>query len=271
MRKIKELGQLPEGTILRTIDVVGLYPNIPHDEGLAFLKYFLDSRVDKQVTTDTLIELAELLLKNNIFEFSNKTYKQIRGTAIGTKFAPPYAVLFMAALEEKILSKVKKKPRVWWRYIDDIFFTWEHGEESLKDFINEINSFHPTTKFTAGWSKEKVNFLDVEGTLRNGLLSIDLLVNPTDTHQFLDPTSCHPYHCKKGIPYSQTLRLNRICSDNSTFDKRCNELESWLFGKGYSEKLVRKQVLRACEYSKVILLEKVKSASDQSKLTFNIT
>ena len=202
MKKIKELGQLPEGAILCTIDVVGLYPNIPHDEGLAFLKDFLDSRVDKQVTTDTLIELTELVLKNNIFEFSDKTYKQIRGTAIGTKFAPPYAVLFMAALEEKILSKVKKKPSVWWRYIDDIFFIWEHGEESLQEFINEINSFHPTIKFTADWSKEKVNFLDVEVTLKNSVLSTDLFVKPTDTHQFLDPTSCHPYHCKKGIPYS---------------------------------------------------------------------
>ena len=37
-------------------------------------------------------------------------------------------------------------------------FIWEHGEESLKEFINEINSFHPTVKFTADWSKEKVIF-----------------------------------------------------------------------------------------------------------------
>ena len=58
LKKIKELGQLPEGAILCTINVVGLFPNIPHDEGLAFLKDFLDSRVDKQVTTDTLIELT---------------------------------------------------------------------------------------------------------------------------------------------------------------------------------------------------------------------
>ena len=36
LKKIKELGQLPEGTILCTIDVVSLYPNIPHDEALAF-------------------------------------------------------------------------------------------------------------------------------------------------------------------------------------------------------------------------------------------
>ena len=90
LRKIKELGQLPEGTILCTIDVVGLYPNIPHDEGLASLKDFLDRKVDKQVTTDTLIELAELVLKNNIFEFSDKTYKQIHGTKVCSTICPTF-------------------------------------------------------------------------------------------------------------------------------------------------------------------------------------
>ena len=67
------------------------------------------------------------------------------------------------------------------------------------------------------------------------------------------------------------LRLNRICSDNNNFDKRCNELESWLFEKGYSEKMVRKQVLRAREHSRESPLKKVKSESNQRKLTFNIT
>ena len=132
----------------------------------------------------------------------------------------------MAALEEKILNKVKKKPNVWWGYIYDMFFIWEHGEESLKEFINEINSFHPAIKFAADWLKEKISFLDVEVTLNNGVLSTDLFVKPTDTHQLLGPASCHPYHCKKGIHYSQTLRLNRICSDNNNFDKGCNELDS---------------------------------------------
>ena len=112
-------------------------------------------------------QLATLGLKNNIFEFSDKTDKQIRGTTIGTKFALPYAILIIAPLEEKILSEVKKKPSVWWRYISDIFFIWEHGEELLNEFINDINSFHPTIKFMADWSKEKVDLLDVEVTLQN--------------------------------------------------------------------------------------------------------
>ena len=77
-----------------------------------------------------------------------------------------------------------------------------------------LNKKHPTIKFTAEWSKTQINFLDVTVYLENGNIKTDLYVKPTDTHQYLHSSSCHPYHCKKGIPYSQTLRLNRICSDS---------------------------------------------------------
>ena len=271
LNKIKKIGKLPEGAILCTMDVVGLYPNIPHGEGLASLYKFLETRENKQISSDTLAELAEIVLKNNIFEFDEKTFKQKRGTAIGTKFAPPYAILYMADLEEKLLEIFEKKPMIWWRYIDDIFFIWEHGEESLRDFIDQVNLFHPTIKFTAEYSKEEVNFLDLNIKLIDGELKTDLFVKPTDTHQFLDPTSSHPYHCKKGIPYSQALRLNRICSDNTNFDKRCNDLEKWLMERGYNEKMVRNQILRAREHSRNDLLEREKQQMSEQKLTFNIT
>ena len=65
--------------------------------------------------------------------------------------------------------------------------------------------------------------------------------------------------------------MKGICSDNSNFDKQCNELKSWLFGKSYSEKIVRKQVLQDREHSRESLLKNVKTESNQKKLTFNIT
>ena len=99
----------------------------------------------------------------------------------------------------------------------------------------------------------------------------DLFVKPTDTHQFLDHSSSHPYHCKKGIPYSQALRLNRICSDNESFDKRCNDLEGCLMERGYKGKMLRKQVLRAREHSRKDLLEREKTETSEAKITFNIT
>ena len=48
--------------------------------------------------------------------------------------ALPYSILFMAEMEEEILRKAESKLYLWWRYTDDIFFLWEHGEEKLKSF-----------------------------------------------------------------------------------------------------------------------------------------
>ena len=52
-------------------------------------------------------------------------YKQKIGTAIGTKFAPAYANLFMSSLEEELFSRYDAGPWVWYRYIDDVFFKYE--------------------------------------------------------------------------------------------------------------------------------------------------
>ena len=194
LNRLRSLRKLPQGSILCTIDVVGLYPNIPHSEDLTSFRRVSELRDNKQISSDSLIELAETKLKNNIFQFDEKTFKQVCGTAIGTKLAPPYAILFMGDLEEKILHASQKKPMIWWRYIDDIFFIWEHGEESLEKFLNNLISFHPTIKFTAQYSKETINFLEVNIRLGGGELMTDLFVEPTDIHQFLDPSSSHPYH-----------------------------------------------------------------------------
>ena len=58
LSKIKKRGSLPDGAILCTMDVVGLYPNISQGEGLAPAGKFLETRDNKQVSRDTLAELA---------------------------------------------------------------------------------------------------------------------------------------------------------------------------------------------------------------------
>ena len=140
------------------------------------------------------------------------------------RLPPPYAVIIVADLQERILEDIELQPRIWWRSINDIFLIWEHGEEYLKQFIQTLNAFQSTIKFTAESSKEEISFSEVNVRLRNRQLKTDLHIKPTDT-QFLDSTSCHPYHCKKSLPYSQALRYNRICSDNKKFDKLWYDLE----------------------------------------------
>ena len=154
----------------------------------------LDAREDKTVSTDSLIDIAECVLKNNIFEHNTLFYKQLRGTAIGTKMAPPYAIIFMGDLEEKLLKDYDEKPLAWWRYIDDIFMLWQHGEKELEKFLEFLNCYHLRIKFTANYSRKGVNFLDVLVRKRNNQLVTDLYIKPTDTHQYLYASSCHVYH-----------------------------------------------------------------------------
>ena len=89
--KLKNLGKIPENAFLVTADVVGLYPSIPQDEGLEVLRKQLNAFDNKSVPTEDLVKMAEFVLKNNYFEFNSSCKHQILGTAIGTKFAPPYA------------------------------------------------------------------------------------------------------------------------------------------------------------------------------------
>ena len=42
--------------------------------------------------------MADFVLENNLFEFDSKFYKQISGTAIGTKFASPNACISWTTL-----------------------------------------------------------------------------------------------------------------------------------------------------------------------------
>ena len=145
-------------------------------------------------------------------------FKQLRGTAIGTKIVPPYAIIFMDSLEEDMLNNSLLKPLVWWCYIDDIFMMWEHGEEELKKFLETLNCYQSTIKFTAEYFRAKVNFLDVTNIRKGNQLVTDLYVKPTNTHQYVHASLCHVSYCKKSIPFSQSLLLNKICSENAFFD-----------------------------------------------------
>ena len=76
LNTLKDLGEIPEGAILVTADVVGLYPRIPHTEVLKVLHKQYDKFLHKKVTTEDIIKMADFVLKNffssSMPTFSNK-------------------------------------------------------------------------------------------------------------------------------------------------------------------------------------------------------
>ena len=173
-------------------------------------------------------DLSRMILTMNNFTFNQQHCLQIHGTAMGTKMAPSFAKLFLGMFETNAHTNAPWQPHTWWRYIDDIFMISTEGSDRLKIFVDYLNNIHPTIKFTSSHSPTNVPFLDVMVSLHNGIIETDLFTKPTDKHQHLLNSSCHPHHTKKAIPFSLALRLHRICSTEAKFKHRINELLSYV-------------------------------------------
>ena len=104
------------------------------------------------------IYYLETALKNNIFGFNEKFYKQLKGTAMSTKLAPAYVNIFIGKLEHTILSYSSLKPSFYKRYINNILIFWPIRSQ-LKKFLLYMNSIHPSIKFTSKYNNNKSTFL----------------------------------------------------------------------------------------------------------------
>ena len=190
----------------------------------------------KQISTDRLVIMAQFVLKNNFFEFNNYVFQQISGAAIGRKFASLYACIFMDQTGTKFLRTQSHQPMEWFRYIDDIFFIWTHGQEKPEEFMADFNAFNPNIQFTYESSKKRITFLYLDVALYNGRLESTVHVKPTDRHQYLHYSFSDPEHTKKSIAFSQTLHVSSFCSREKDFRDHCLQMRSWFLKRRYPEK-----------------------------------
>ena len=63
----------------------------------------------------------------------------------------------------------------------------------------------------------------------------------------------------------------RICSQNSSYNKCCTELEVWLREQGYIGKFVRQQLLKDHKHKRTDLLNNIKDKINDYKFVLNIT
>ena len=63
---------------------------------------------------------------------------------------------------------------------------------------------------------------------------MDVWTNPSENSQwYIYRTSAHPPHLKQSIPYSQALRLRRICSSTRVLKQRILEYSNFFVACGY--------------------------------------
>ncbi|XP_078364096.1 uncharacterized protein LOC144648396 [Oculina patagonica] len=247
----------PDERFLFTMDVKSLYTVIPNDCGLQALCYFLVKRPVLEPPTSTLTRLAELVLTLNAFSFNNQHYRQVGGVAMGSRMGPNYACLFVGYMEEQILSTYTGFiPQLHKRYIDDIVGAASCRREELEDFITHVSTYHPALQFKHTISQTQLPFLDITLSISGSKICTSAYYKETDTHNYLHYTSSHPQHCKNSIPYTQFLRLRRLCSEDDDFVEKCEEMTTFFADRGYPSDLLCNDRERVNSISRQEALEK---------------
>ena len=243
---VEELASLtiPQGSFLFTVDVDSLYTNIDTHLGLQALKDTFALYPDPLRPDSFILKLLEITLTKNDFEFYDKFYLQICGCAMGRKYSPSYADIYLARWEEKAFSMCQKTPLVYKRYLDDLFGVWTHSEEDFNAFINVLNNQHPKIKLKQNLQPSQVEFLDTvvfqiptpEGASK---LATRVFFKETDRHALLHKQSFHPRHTFKGLIKAQLIRFHRICTFKKHVEEATKTLFNALYPRGYSKRFLR--------------------------------
>jgi hypothetical protein len=111
VRQLKQYtnsGRLSSTTVFVTFDVTDLYTMIPRNGALEALGRFLcqHSLNGKfgNLSVDTILKLARLVLDTNYFVYDNKYYRQIKGGAMGSAFTMTLANVYMLEWEQPLVE-----------------------------------------------------------------------------------------------------------------------------------------------------------------------
>lgn len=237
--------QLPVDLILAAADVESLYTNIDIKEGINKVYNLIWKFSDHKSKEKCLLikDILEWVLTNNYFQFDNKWYHQIKGTAMGTNCAPVYANLFLAAYEMEWKELPMWSPIFYNRYLDDLLILLPNDSERNKAFIDKLNMSSPSLKFTFEIDEQQVSFLDMTiykstSWKKNLQLNTKLYEKPTNKHLYTDPSTFAPHSWKYNWITGENIRLLRIHSNQEEFDFSIVKFRNHLLKRGYPQNII---------------------------------
>ncbi|XP_069167825.1 uncharacterized protein [Procambarus clarkii] len=250
----EERGPVPIGAILFSLDIVSLYPSIPQREAANLVADFFDRNaykvgrelrsagIFKPPSKELLREAILHIMRDTILTFGNRTYRQIKGTAIGASSSVAIAEIFVHEVFESRRRNLGNGPDLYFRYIDDIFGIMTGNIDDLDGFFNWTNTVHQNLKFTLEKNPNELNFLDttiyIDPVTRR--LETKAYYKPTNLHMYLHYSSDHPKALKDSLPYSLVLRLKRINSSESTLHSQLEALWTFFKDRDYPTNVLEK-------------------------------
>ena len=119
LEKYRDNDFLLPSTLFITFDVTDLYTMIPREGALAALARFCaqhsnSGKIDN-ISVDTLLRLARIVLDTNTFAYNDKYYRQIKGGAMGSPFTMVLANIYMLEWETSLIINQTSQKELYGR------------------------------------------------------------------------------------------------------------------------------------------------------------
>ena len=268
---LNEIG-FPANTVLVSLDIVNMFPNIDNEKGMKAVERALNTRPVRKPSTKCVMDALGICLFNNNSVFANQHLLQLNGTATGAPNSCSYSDLAVVPLDNKVNAARRssfKQVLYYGRYRDDIFCLWAGDPSGLPLFLNFMNSLDEKLKFTLEVGGLTLNFLDMNVSIIHGKLETTVYSKPTDSHLYLHATSCHKQSSVVGIQKGVALRLRRICSREEDFERKSKEYSAYLVGRGHDPQKVRTNFEDVGKISRVAARAKKQPRSQNNPVIFS--
>jgi hypothetical protein len=245
---------LPPNAKLFSVDAVGMYANVDTPHGLQVISDWLSLYKDDlpaDFPSDMVNAALKLIMTDNILQFGDTFWRQLRGTAMGTSTAVNYANLYVGLLEVTILLKKFSKELLFYRrFIDDGIGVWLSEDPSAwSSFLDCLNSWG-SLRWTSDGLTDKIVFMDLTiqiDTLSGNRLIFETFQKSMNLYLYIPPNSAHPEGLLRGLIFGRLRAYWYQNTNKRNFVKMAQLLANRLFARGYSKKLLTPLFIEATE------------------------
>lgn len=178
---------------LISFDVVSLFPSVPVNLAMKIIdnKWNILEKYTR-IPKDTFMELLTFCIKDSrYFKYDDKFYEQTKGMPMGSPASPVIADIVMEELLDAAISKMRNKPKILTKYVDDIFSIIK--KDDIDCTLKALNEFNRQIQFTFEIEEDyKLPYLDSIVHRDGNLLKLNWYQKSMSSGRLVNFYSKHP-------------------------------------------------------------------------------
>lgn len=241
VEKVKNIA-LENDDIMVSFDIISLYPNVPIPTALEVIDNWLLTQDISAEKMKLYSELTKTCMEQNEFQYDNRFYKLSHGTCMGNPLSCFVSNAFVGHLETKLASS-NKFPKIWHRYVDDIFTIMKRHE--VQPVLNILNAQYESIKFTVEVEEnQSLSFLDLRLTREDNKIEFGIFRKASTTERYITSDSYCSFSTKMAAFNSMIYRMCRLPLSTQNYMMELKYIKRIAYINGYNEDIVEAMVLK---------------------------